>query len=379
MEAFFLMPKEIRDISDNLRLSSFVNWAEKVIEDSQGIVSFSDLWAHLSDVEIDRVNKKEVELIQNVLDETGFSMAPDFRLHHARATPKGKVVIFYSGNDSFEDVSSSFVEARIALRFGAMVAKIDGVVHEPEVDMLKRFLDSNSNLSEFEKKSLNAYLTWRLNSPVNNRNLKKQIESLSESGKQTIRQFMVRIALVSGDLSQSEIKELLKLYTNLGFERNLLIEDIHSFKAATNSPKHPFEQVQPASLTFSLDEKALSHHERETKDIQSILNAIFTDNEQDEEVFETSEKGALERDNDREYLSVTGLDTEHHQLLKKLITQASWNRTEIELFCEGLGLMTDGAIESINDWSLEQYDEPLLEAYDGSIYVISETVELIAE
>ena len=59
----------------------------------------------------------------------------------------------------------------------------------------------------------------------------------------------------------------------------------------------------------------------------------------------------------------------------KLITKAEWAYEEIEELCDGLQLMTAGAVETINDWAFDKVGASLIA--DGSTVFID--LELAAE
>ena len=59
----------------------------------------------------------------------------------------------------------------------------------------------------------------------------------------------------------------------------------------------------------------------------------------------------------------------------KLISKAEWPYEELEGLCNGLQLMTAGAVETINDWAFDKVGAPLIE--DGSTVFID--LELAAE
>jgi hypothetical protein len=52
----------------------------------------------------------------------------------------------------------------------------------------------------------------------------------------------------------------------------------------------------------------------------------------------------------------------------KLISKAEWPYEELEELCDGLQLMTAGAVETINDWAFDKVGAPLIE--DGSTVFI---------
>ena len=59
----------------------------------------------------------------------------------------------------------------------------------------------------------------------------------------------------------------------------------------------------------------------------------------------------------------------------KLITKAEWAYEELEGLCNGLQLMTAGAVETINDWAFDKVGASLIE--DGSTAFVD--LELAAE
>ena len=70
-----------------------------------------------------------------------------------------------------------------------------------------------------------------------------------------------------------------------------------------------------------------------------------------------------------------GLDSEHAQLVAILVKTSQWTRAAFEDQAKKLGLMPDGALEVINEWSLETLDEALIE--DGE--PLSVNLELLQD
>src|ERR1019366_9149733 len=56
-----------------------------------------------------------------------------------------------------------------------------------------------------------------------------------------------------------------------------------------------------------------------------------------------------------------GLDEAHGAFLKLLSTEPSWPRAAFEAAAREADLMPDGALEAINEWAFEQFEEPLIE------------------
>lgn len=375
IEAALLLPPELVESSDSGPLSAFTDWANEVIEHKNGLASFPEFWSRLSDTPAEKVNKKEVDIIQGVLDRTGFGMAPDPRFHHAKPTPTGNIVLFSGDHRDLQEPSNIFNEVGMALRLGAMVAKIDDHVHDEEVKVLKELIDKNQNLSETAKRSLHAYLIWRLSSPQSSASLKKQIENLSDVGKHGISKILVSVALADGRIGSDEIKQMEKLYTSLGLDKAMVSSDIHGLTTA-RMPEDPKNTASSESAIneagFQLNESVLALHESETRHVQSILGSIFTESDEDESLVDE-----VETEEDLADGESDGLDPEHRKLFEQLIGREKWTRDEVESMCETLSLMVDGALETINDWSFELVDEPVLED-DEDIYVMLDVAEDIA-
>ena len=90
---------------------------------------------------------------------------------------------------------------------------------------------------------------------------------------------------------------------------------------------------------------------------------------------EQAESAAL--DSYEELDNIDGLDIAHYKLLEQLITQERWDRAEFESMCNALNLMPNGALETINEWSFDRFDDAILEE-DDDIYLVSELVEQLS-
>jgi hypothetical protein len=74
--------------------------------------------------------------------------------------------------------------------------------------------------------------------------------------------------------------------------------------------------------------------------------------------------------------SIAGLDATHFKLIKALSEQPCWSRDELQPVVEKLGLMLDGALETINEVAFDHFEEPLTEGEDP-IEVNSQVLEEI--
>jgi tellurite resistance protein len=368
-----LLPDELSDLGATLGLGKFKKWADDAISTKNGLVNFEEFWTYTKSPLPTKINKKEAELIQNLAQKAGYGIAPDTRYHHAKTSADGKLVLFPEGHGKYFEPSKAFSEMGMALRLGAMVATIDSHVDQVELNLLTQLIDHDSNLSPTEKRSLHAYLVWRLNTASNVTGLKARVGKLGKTEKAAVSRILVGVAMADGKIDPEEIKQLEKLYTLLGLDKALVTGDIHrmsSSKARVRPVSPQSETISPASTTFQLDESILAIHESETKDVQSMLGAIFVEDEPSGEFADSATDSTV-------VVEETGIDKQHYALFESLIRKDKWTREEVEALCRDSCLMVSGALETINDWAFDKVDAAVLEEDGDAIYVDQEIVEEI--
>lgn len=361
--ALMLLPKELANESNSPVIETFKSWANQIISSNEGLTTVKDFWTHTGTPLPKAFNKKENELVANLAAKAEIGIAPDQRFHHAKLKIDDNIVLFSPGHGEFFEPSSAFNQVSLAIRLGAMVATVDGSVDHHEKIALQTLINHDDKLSPSEKNSLNAYLTWRLNAPVNNTGLKARIEKLGVPQVEFLKRFMLSIALADGKIDASEIKQIEKLYTSLGLDKSLVTSDIHTFASSKQPISVTSKEASIDKSTFKLDEGILAMHESDTNDAKSMLESIFAvDEEADLEVIPTAD------------VNEEGLESPYKELFETLIAKESWPRKEVHELCSKLNIMVDGALETINDWAYDKVDAPVLDD-DGDIYVDLEIVE----
>lgn len=373
IEAILLLPDELSDLGATPGLGEFKKWADDAISTKKGLVDVEEFWTYTKSPLPSKINKKEADLIQNLAQKAGYGIAPDTRYHHTKTSVDGKLVLFPEGHGKYFEPSRAYSEMGMALRLGAMVATIDSHVDQAELNLLTQLIDHDTNLSPTEKQSLHAYLVWRLNTPSNITGLKARLETLGKTEKAAVSRILVGVAMADGKIEPEEIKQLEKLYTLLGLDKTLVTGDIHgmsSNKAGLRPSSSQTEIASSAPTSFQLNESILAIHESETKDVQSMLGAIFVE---DEPISE-SDDSTTDSANTKEKI---GIDKQHYSLFESLLRKDKWTREEVEVLCRDLGLMVSGALETINDWSFDKVDAAVLEEDGDAIYIDQEIVEEI--
>lgn len=363
IEAMLLLPDDLLGVQTHPVLKRFKSWVdEHLAGPSKGLVCLADLWRQIGLEPPERINKKETELLTALAVKAGFGVAPDPRYHHAKPTVDGNIVLFPEGHGPYFEPSQAFNEMSIMLRLGAMVATVDNHVDSAELNTLYKLIDDDTHLSPTEKRSLHAYLHWRLNTPANMTGLKERVGTLGDAEKEVVRHIIVTVALADGRISPDEIKQLEKLYAALGLDKTQVAADVHKLASSKGGPESgatTSKTITP-KLGFALNDDLLAIHASETDSVQSLLGSIFVDDTPDEPQ-DLSQENPIAADSTR-------LDQAHNSLFKQLITKERWERKDVLAACESLKLMLDGAVETINDWAYEQVDAPVIDD-DEDIYI----------
>ncbi len=379
-----LLPPDLVSSIQHPKFERLKKWMVSQISESQGLVSVEYFLEFLGEEAPLKINKKEAIMLANLAEKAGIGIAPDIRFHYAKLDINGKLVLFAGGHGSDFTPSHDFKQIGTILRLGAMVAAIDGQIHLSEVGALEGFIEEGKQLSETEKSSLNAYLHWRLNSPANMAGLKARLETINDHEKTAISHILVAVALADGNVDPSEIKQLEKLYTSLGLDKSMVISDIHHLSSTRvlpatteqSSQKSLTVQEEVASdtpATFALNRELLKVYEEETQGAKSLLESVFVDEQQVDEVEDEASSKIISGT----AYTLIGLDEKHLALYEKLISKEEWLMDEVKLLCTELDLLVDGAFEVINDWAFDRVDAPLIE--DGStVYIDLELVDEIA-
>jgi len=381
IRALLLLPEDLKDHAQENGLSQIREWVEGKMKDQQAVVDVIDLWNHTQLPVPEKLNRTETNLLEDLFEKCGYGLVPNREYHFAKPDMDGKYVLFQGGHGTNFKPSKAFHEMGMALRLGAMVATIDSEVDESEVSFLNQLIDHDSSLTSTEKISLRSYLNWRLHTPSNLRGLKARVKKLGPQEKSFISHIMVRVALADGKVERSEILKLERLYSLLGLDKSLVSRDIHhlySSPSATQSsvingkpePSQSAMKQKQKSDTFGLDESILEIHKSQTRDVQSMLSAIFSGEDPEEEMDENYEEDSI----DTEAPGMDGIDRTHYALYEKLINKNMWTDDEFDKLCEEKKLMRSGAIETINDWAYDHVGAPVLEEEPDGIYVDHEVV-----
>ena len=204
--------------------------------------------------------------------------------------------------------------------------------------------------------------------PPSSTGLKRRIEALDSAARENISDFLVQVALADGVISPSEVRILEGFFRLMGLDKSLLYGKLNNRKSQSSSVQPRVESqttfqtpaTKPAnSPGMHLDLAKVALLRADTAQVSALLGSVFLEEKEED----LAPSPIAEPQTSSEPL-LLGLDIEHAALLRVLLERSEWSRAEVEELCADRGLMTDGAIEQINDAAFQQFDCALLEGED---------------
>jgi hypothetical protein len=203
------------------------------------------------------------------------------------------------------------------------------------------------------------------------------------------------LALADGQLKPEAVKHLEKVYQLLGIEKAALYSQLHVTSAAPESgkpaaPAQPQTASLPAAGPLTSADSTTTHREsrlrldaariaalqRESEHVTAILSKVFEEQEIEKPAPVVSEKSAEEGAPDHARTALLGLDPEHAAFLRALLARPSWSRAELSDMAADMELMLDGALERVNEATLDAFDSRIAEG-DDPIEIARELMETI--
>lgn len=224
-------------------------------------------------------------------------------------------------------------------------------------------------LAADEMVRLRARLWWLRGTSGGLSKARRLLAEAPASDRETVAWSAAVAAGAGGLVEREQVAVLETIYGKLGVSRQALYATLHA-AAASSAPaaSEPItvavelpEAVHaiprpPESRKPGLDEARIQRVRAETARVSSVLAEVFVE----------EETTLSEKEPDRSPSNAfTGLDAAHTALVERLLASPNWSRAEFETAARADGLMPDGALEAINEWAFERFDEPLLEDGDA--------------
>lgn len=369
-----MLPNEL---FGQLKIDSLTRFKSWLIEQStlHPNIPINVLWLQLGLEAPAKFNKNETDFLARLMDKIGFGFAPDPRFHHSKLQADGAISVYLIDSPELElqNASKAFDELLLLLKLGAIISCADGHAGDDEKEYLLQLLRKDPVITLAERKSLEAFVHWQLATPPSLSLVKAKLDSVKQSEKAGICNILASLVLADGKVESKEIKQLEGIYTALGLDKTAVSSDIH--RVATAKPSGVAQSTDASKVR--LDDAILKIHENETKDVQAMLHAIFTDDEPEAAAVVVVEPEGAEQDV-ADFEALQTLSKQYQPLLQAMLQQHEWSRKDFKSLCDASNLMVNDVVEVINDWAYEVVGAPLIEE-DYDFKVDAEIAEEINE
>lgn len=317
-----------------------------------------------------KISGASADELARALDTIDVAIEPDRRYGSSVPRADEQVFVFRApGGGAVDATRPAFRSMRAQVEVAVLAADADGEASFEELQRTIARIRAASDLSGVEQARLIAFAVTTFNSPPKRARVMRKLAEIGESERQAIAD--AALAVVGGNPNPDvgEVKFLERLHKSLGLSQDTLYEGLHKAAAPTDEPVSiseekriagvPIPKEAPAApaarrpeATIRIDAARLARTRKETDAVSALLADIF------------AEEPVAAPPAADQASSLDGLDPKHAELLELIELRGSMTRSEFDRHAKELQLLPDGAIERINDWSFDRFEEALIEDGD---------------
>lgn len=362
LECAAALPSELQASTGLSELATLRAFVDRVAPAGKvGITAVDDL-LQAAAFRSDKLRKRECVVVASALESLGYGMEPDVRWLGPSLSRGGRMALYRCGDKPAQAPTPNYRIAQLFLQMTVAVASADGAVDDVELDHAREHINAMAGLDPSERGRLHAHLVWLTVAKPSFAKLAAQLKALEPEQRRTLADAAVGVAAADGRIDPGEIRTLEKIYRALAMPVAEVAGDVH--RALTGSGSR---RTTPTGL----DTDALARKIEETADVQKLLTSIFADADESaippmSEIRVADPPSSPVKPEDG---AMEGLDGPEVVLLKRLLdeTVEVVSRARIDAWCRELGLMPDGALESLNEVAFNVAGDALFDAEDDIV------------
>lgn len=286
--------------------------------------------------------------------------------------------------ETLEAASPHYRSALLTVALGILVGMADGGLQPAERLSLEGMVANANGVTENERRRLSADLRWLELRPVALASLRRKLAAIPHE-RTKIADLLVGVASAGGSHERTEVALLERIYRQLNLDPERLYAGLHKATAANQddepvllpgevkptgyaiprattappavSTDQPRVQVVPAAPK-PVDRRAAIR--AETEAAAAILADVFDAHEPDD--VPTATPGSHSE----------VLEPRLANLLQTLLERESWPRADFDQLARELSLIPGAALENLNSWGFDRYDDLLLE--DGDPIIVNRDI-----
>ncbi|WP_082582553.1 TerB N-terminal domain-containing protein [Mesorhizobium sp. Root172] len=317
------------------------------------------------------------------MDKLDVGLEPDRRYGARNLDADGYVLLFKAKDGAPVDSEApSYASARAMVEVAALAAASDGKIETSEFESIKSDIRAVPGLGGIERARLMAYASTLLKDAPARQSAMQRLRSVRAEARDSAIRSATSAVLADGHAAPDEVKFLERLYKTLGYPVEDLYSALHRGSVVLDEPivvtpeirtgsvPIPAEASEPKASGIRIDRARLERIKSETSAVSQLLAGIFVEDELLSSPPAPME-ATLRRDSRFE-----GLDAAHAELLSCLLGAGELDRDAFEDMARKLRLLPDGAIETINEWGFDKFDEPILDGEEHIVVVEHVRMEL---
>ena len=389
IDGHLVLPGPIRPLFRCSELESLRAWTVARLKGG-GLVKVSHLLRKLEGFDPDRTTKRRLTRAAESLALLSVGMAPDprFGFRGPRLSEPAVLFTLPEGTSTPEQVGDGYQRALLSITLGSFVANADGEVSPTQRRQLKAMVDQAHGLVASESVRLRADMDWLMAVLPGLPPFRKRLAEIDRDARHEIGRSALGVAAMDGRPDPSEINALRAVYRALGLKEKEIYTDLHEL--ATRRPasepvtvRRPTESRRgheiPARTQgvrdsirdgIELDEERVAAIRADTVRVSAVLEDVFADDAVSLETVQAS----TGRGEDSPLLA--DFDTAYEGFLRELIARSSWSASEFDALAAKFRLMPAGALETLNEWAYDRFEEPLIEE-DEELLINEELVSAL--
>ncbi|ABQ71597.1 protein of unknown function DUF805 (plasmid) [Rhizorhabdus wittichii RW1] len=293
--------------------------------------------------------------LPDILDAMDVGYEPDRRFGPAVTFAPDTTLCVFARRGTTQPVEGrqAYRSARIMVEIAVLAAMADSVVVDAEQQSIVTDLAAIAGLDDQDRQRLAAHSIALIANPPKLRAATKRLLELPEEEKDFVLSSAVHAILADQRVTPAEVRFLESLYKALGRPQ----DDVYTRLHAGSTQGQPRHKSSGQSVGSSVDVERLARLQEETASVSAMLAGIFREDEP--EVATPSSPPAVVG----EVPLFDGLDIAHGRVLHGL-AQEPLEAEAFETLCRDNRLLPGGAIETINDWAFDIFDDLAIEDDD---------------
>jgi len=364
MAAVAVLPVDLRRLPEFAATGEFRPRIEAIINGEQGGMTRAAVLYDIAGIEVPgdgMVSEPVFSAIARALADIDVAIEPDPRYGTGVPHADEWVQMFPAQSGALVmPGQAEFRAMRAQVEVAVVVAGTDRDSCRAELERMIARIEKTAALDVVEQARLIAFAATAFNNPPKQASMLRRIADLNIEEREAVADAAIAVAGSSLPPDPDEVRFLERLHVSLGLSKKRLYARLHR---AADAPVALTEEKRVPGIALrkrghraggkiAINGARLEQTRLETETAAALLAGIFSG----------EEAGATPAAVPATPLS--GLDQPHLKLLERLETRGAMSRSEFERVARAVGLLPDGAIEHINDWSFDRFDEPLIEDGD---------------